>query len=120
MFAEKAAKDRVRVFVEKAFAAYEDDRDLFAYLIVREHSEFVKHAQRYAHPGQVVIKLIEEGQKAGEIKIGDPFLLGSWLVGAVIRVCIVRFYGDLKNKLPDYSAETAQAVWAMLQKPAHG
>jgi AcrR family transcriptional regulator len=117
VFAEKAAKERIRAFVQASFAAYEEDRDLFTYLIIREHSELLKYAQTYAHPGHVVRRIIEEGQKAGDVRPGDSYLLGSWFVGAVIRVCVVRMYGDLKNKLTDYSAETADAVWAMLKAP---
>src|SRR5687767_1307036 len=62
------AKARVRKFVEESFAAYEEDPELYSYLILREHSELAQYAQNYVHPGNVVIKIIEDGQKSGEIR----------------------------------------------------
>src|SRR3954462_1500427 len=86
VFKEAGSQARIRKFVEESFAAYESDPELYTYLILREHSELDKFAQAFTHPGHVVIRIVEEGQKAGEIKAGDPFLLGSFFVGAVIRV----------------------------------
>jgi AcrR family transcriptional regulator len=122
VFAQQRTQDRVRAFVEESFKAFDEDRDLFTYLILREHGELQKYSQTYAHPGHIAIKLIEEGQKAGDIRSGEPFLLGSLFVGPVIRVCVVRIYGNLKDPLIQYSDDVAAGIWRMLQpedvKPA--
>jgi AcrR family transcriptional regulator len=113
-----STKERIKVFVQESFEAYESDRDLFTYLILREHSELQKYAQNYPHPGNVVIKIIEDGQQAGDIKPGDPFFWGSLFVGGVIRVCVVRMYGTLKEDARSFTQETADAIWEMLRTPA--
>lgn len=65
MFVHAGAKERIHTFVTESFAAFESDPDLYTYLILREHSELEKFAGVYAHPGDVVIRIIEEGQKSG-------------------------------------------------------
>ena len=110
------APSRIRKFVEESFAAYEEDPELYSYLILREHSELQKYAKNFEHPGHVVIKIVEDGQKSGEIRAGDPFVLGSMFVGGVIRVCVVKMYGNINGDLKKHAAEVADMVWAMLKR----
>ena len=114
VFTEKSAQARVHTFVAESFAAYESDPELYTYLILREHSELDKYAQAYAHPGHVVMRIIEEGQKSGEIKAGEPYVLGALFVGAVIRVAVVKMYGNIDKNLTNYTNEVAQSLWSML------
>ena len=118
VLSKNSAAERVRVFVEESFAAFESDRDLFTYLILREHSELAKYAQTQQHPGHVAMRIIEDGQKTGEIRPGEPYLLGALFVGGVIRACVVKMYGNIKGELRRYSKEVAEGVWRMLQKEA--
>ncbi len=116
VFGQQSAQARIRTFVEESFAAYESDPELYTYLILREHSELEKFARAFdAHPGHVVTRIIEEGQKAGEIKPGDPFLLGALFVGAVIRVCVVKMYGNINKILTGCSNDVADSIWAMVK-----
>jgi len=115
VFAEKSAEARIRRFVEGSFDAYESDPELYAYLILREHSELDKYSQSFRHPGHIVMRIIEEGQKSGEIKAGDPFVLGSLFVGGVIRVAVVKMYGSIREDLTKYVGYVAESVWSMLR-----
>jgi len=115
VFAEPGARARIRRFVEESFAAYEADPELYTYLILREHSELDKYAQEYAHPGHIVTRIIEDGQKAGEIKPGDPYVLGSLFVGGVIRVAVVKMYGSIREDLTKYAGYVAENIWIMLK-----
>jgi AcrR family transcriptional regulator len=115
VFAEPNAERRIRKFVEESFAAYESDPELYTYLILREHSELDKYSMEYAHPGHVVMRIIEEGQKSGEIKEGEPYVLGALFVGGVIRVAVVKMYGNLNQHLTNYTNEVAQNMWVMLK-----
>jgi AcrR family transcriptional regulator len=116
VYPEQTAEKRIQVFVQESFAAYEEDPELYSYLILREHSELEKYAIDAVHPGHVVIKIIEDGQKTGEIRAGDPYLLGSMFVGGVIRVCVVKMYGNIKQDLKGYVNDVAGMIWAMLRK----
>lgn len=115
-------RERVRKFVEESFAAYEEDPDLYSFLILREHSELDQYAKSDVHPGNVVMKIIQDGQASGEVRAGEPFVLGSLFVGSVIRVAVVRMYGRLPQALTTYTDQVAEGIWAMLknteEKPA--
>src|SRR5262245_43306209 len=47
VYPEPTAERRIRKFIEESFSAYEQDPELFSYLILREHSELNKYAQTY-------------------------------------------------------------------------
>jgi AcrR family transcriptional regulator len=115
VFPLPTAKARVFKFVEVSFAAYESDPELYTYLILREHSELDKYAQTFDHPGMLVQAIIAEGQKKKEIRAGEPFILGSLFIGSIIRVAVVKMYGNLKKDLRTYSADAAQGIWDMLR-----
>ena len=115
VFALTGAEARIHKFVEESFAAYESDPELYIYLILREHSELDKYSKEFAHPGHVVMRIIDEGQKSGEIKPGEPYILGSLFVGGVIRVAVVKMYGNLSHPLSNYTDDVAQNIWAMLR-----
>jgi len=114
------ARERVRKFVEESFAAYEEDPDLYSFLILREHSELDQYAKTYAHPGNVVMKIIEDGQKSGEIRPGEPFVLGGLFIGSVIRIATLKMYGNLTQKLHTYTDLVADGIWQMLRKGGIG
>jgi AcrR family transcriptional regulator len=117
VYSKPTAQERIQTFIEESFAAYESDPELYSYLILREHSELDKYAQNYVHPGNVVMKIIEDGQKSGEIRLGEPYVLGSLFVGGVIRVCVVKMYGNISKDLREYAADVSAAIWTMLRAP---
>jgi len=115
VYPEPTAEKRIRKFVEESFTAFEHDPELYSYLILQEHSELNKYAQSYVHPGHVTIKIIEDGQKSGEIREGDTYVLSSLFVGGVIRICTVKMYGNIKKDLQSFVAPVADMIWAMLR-----
>ena len=115
VLSEPSPRARVRSFVRESFAAFEADRELFTYLILSEHKEFRKYPATYPHPGHVALKIVEDGQATGAIRKGDPLLLVSLFVGAVIRVCVTRMYGDLDVDVRESADLVGDAVWDMLR-----
>ena len=116
VFADTGAQARIRTFVQESFAAYESDPELYTYLILREHSELDKYSQEFAHPGHIVMRIIAEGQASGEIKAGEPFVLGSLFVGGVLRIGVVKMYGSIREDLTKYTAYVSDSIWAMLKR----
>ena len=117
VLAEQSVQDRLRVFVYECFAAFETDRDLFTFLILTEHRELKKYPETYMHPGHLMVKIVEDGQKDSVVRPGEPYLLGALLIGAVIRACIVRMYGRVHNDLRQCAPEVSEALWAMIENP---
>jgi AcrR family transcriptional regulator len=120
VYPEPTAEKRIRKFVEESFKAYEQDPELYSYLILQEHSELEKYSQNFVHPGHVVMKIIEDGQKSGEIRAGEPYVLGSMFLGGVIRVCVVKMYGNIKQTLRSQVPPVSDMIWDMLKTPRKG
>jgi AcrR family transcriptional regulator len=115
VFIEKGTKERIATFVSECFSAFEQDRDLFSYLILSEHKEFKKYPATYKHPGHITIQIIEEGQKRREVRSGDPSILGATFIGAVIRICVMRMYGSISKDLRQCVNEVADLLWTSLR-----
>ncbi|HET8759847.1 MAG TPA: TetR/AcrR family transcriptional regulator [Nitrospiria bacterium] len=114
VFAHEAAEERVRAFVSECFKAFDEHQDLFTFLILSEHRELKKFRDRGPHPGHLVLRIIREGQRAGEIAPGDPYVLGSLLLGGIIRVCVVRIYEGITKSLHACEREVSDRLWRML------
>ena len=65
------------------------------------------------------MRIIKEGQASGEIKAGDPYVLGSLFVGGVLRVAVVKMYGNIKDDLNEYAGFVAVNIWSMLEQRRH-
>jgi hypothetical protein len=59
--------------------------------------------------------VIQEGQAAGEIRQGDPYILGSLVLGGIIRTCVVKIHNAIEGRLTDHSAEVGDLLWRMVQ-----
>jgi AcrR family transcriptional regulator len=115
VMSQPTAEQRIQVFAAECFKAFEANRDLFTYLILSEHRELKKYPGTQLHPGHVVLKVIQEGQAAGEIRQGDPYILGSLVLGGIIRTCVVKIHNAIEGRLTDHSAEVGDLLWRMVQ-----
>lgn len=100
-------EDKIRIYIETCFNAYEEDKALFDYLIVSEHRELDKFPATHRHPGHLAIELMQEGLKKGETRRIDPVAAASLLLGGVVRACISRSRGaiahDLRREAPSFA-----------------
>jgi hypothetical protein len=113
---EKTIHDKIRAYISVCMKAFEEDRDLFTYLILSEHRELDKFPVTHIHPGHVALKLIEEGQKSGALRKMDVYVAASILVGSLIRLCVARIYDGLPRDLRTYEASVAESLWDALKK----
>ncbi|MFZ5863984.1 MAG: TetR/AcrR family transcriptional regulator [Nitrospirota bacterium] len=116
VFAHETAQERVRAFVSECFKAFDEHQNLFTFLILSEHRELKKFQGRGPHPGHLILRIIREGQHAGEISPGDPYVLGSLALGGIIRTCVVRMYGGITKSLAACEREVADRLWSMLAR----
>lgn len=112
---EKTSLDKIRAFVSFCFESFEKEKDLFTYLILSEHRELDKFPDSNIHPGHVAMKIVEDGQKTGELKKMDVFIAGSIIVGSLVRICIVKICGRLEKELNNYKEEVAISIWKALK-----
>lgn len=114
--AESGARAKIRALVGACFDAYESERDLFTYLILSEHRAFKRFAGARDHAGLVFLRVIQEGQKAGEVRGDDAAVLTALFLGTVIRACLFRVYGRIPRDLRRHAAATADAVWRAVKR----
>ncbi len=114
--AEKKTYDKIRVYISICFKAFEEDRDLFTYLILSENRELRKFPVTHTHPGHVAMALIKEGIEAGELRQMAAYVATSLLLGSLIRLCLVRIYGRLTDPLKKHENDIVECLWNALKK----
>jgi AcrR family transcriptional regulator len=105
------AQARLAAVIRYCCESYEKDRDLFHYLVLVEHKELQKFARTYTDPGQGVMRIIEEGQQAGEVRAGDVSLLAAVVIGALQRACVIRQAGSNRQSLADLTQDLTDLTW---------
>lgn len=99
-----------RTFV--GFAA--DHPEAFAFLELQQHEGYLDVDSRTASTSidQTAVDFVSEGQKAGEIRAGDPQMLVALVYGALVGLVKARRAG---LRLTDEDLAAAQAAtWALL------
>ena len=111
----RTIREKLHAFIRESFFGYESDPELFSFLILREHSELSKYAQDRIHPGTLIVSLMKKGQARGDIRKGDPFVLGSIVIGTIIRLATVRMYGTMTNDLRTQVEPVSESLWQAVQ-----
>jgi AcrR family transcriptional regulator len=114
--AQSDHRARIRAFVETCLGAYDDDPQLFIYLIVSEYREFQGLPAGTRHPGHVAMEMIARGQEEGVLRAIDVHAAGSILVGAVVRICAVKMYRSIGGDLRSLAPVLADCIWDALKK----
>ncbi|MBL8022738.1 MAG: TetR/AcrR family transcriptional regulator [Elusimicrobia bacterium] len=112
---ELPGRAQLGAFVATAFKTYEEERDLFTYLILSEHRELDKFPSTFKHPGHVVVDLIKDGQTAKAFRPMDPFIGGSLILGGIIRICVVRYRQAIGHDLRKETEPVTESLWRALK-----
>lgn len=111
---EPGTKGKLRSMVKNCYELYESDPTLCSFLLLTEHSAARRMAADYRTPIALLVEVIEQGQKKGEVLPMDPQLAAAMVFGAVLRVPLFKRYkrvsGDLREKVNDVS----EACWKMI------
>lgn len=114
VFSQESSRKRIHAFVSECFSAFDDNPDLFRFLILSEHREFLKYPPTKSHPGKIILKLIRDGMEQGEIRAGDPYVFGSIVLGGIIRMSVVRIHGGINKPLRTLGDGVAEDFWRLL------
>lgn len=107
----RGARERIRIFAQESFAACEMNRSLFYYLLLSEHRSLKRFNEEYQHPGKLMEQVIAEGQAAGELRRGEPWVQFAVIFGSVHRLCSLRCRGSVTTPLTELTEETVESVW---------
>lgn len=109
-----SAKDKFHAMVESTYTLYETDPLLCSFLLLTEHSAARRMGDDYRTPIAMLVEIIEQGQKNGEIRSMDPQLAAALLFGAALRVPLFKRYKRIKSDLRQLVNEVTDASWKMV------
>ena len=112
----EGARERIFALCRRFRLLFERDPDAYAYIVLAQHPLMARTPKGMRTPTDVVEEVLRAGQKAGEVRGGDPSLLASLLVGMVVRVTLLRLHGLLKGDLDRLEREVAGACWRVVLK----
>ncbi|MFF2629148.1 TetR/AcrR family transcriptional regulator [Kitasatospora griseola] len=105
----------------RGFTRYASDHlDAFAFLEHQQHDTFLApESQALAAEIDALAKdFIERGQRAGEIRAGDPEQLVAMAMGAFAGLLKQQRPGGLAQLSPEALAQAEEAVWDLLHRKA--
>ncbi|MFJ8476399.1 TetR/AcrR family transcriptional regulator [Kitasatospora sp. NPDC094011] len=105
----------------RGFTRYASDHlDAFVFLEHQQHDTFLTpESQALANEIDSLAKdFIERGQRAGEIRAGDPEQLVAMAMGAFTGLLKQQRPGGLAQLSPETLAQAEEAVWDLLHRKA--
>jgi AcrR family transcriptional regulator len=112
---ETSAKGKIRSMVEAGFNLYESDPILCSFLLLTEHSAARRMPPGYETPLDLMVGVIVEGQKTGEVRAMETHLATALTFGAIIRVPFLRRSGWITRDLREIVDEVTETVWKMIE-----
>lgn len=111
---ETGTKGKIRSMVKNCYELYESDPTLCSFLLLTEHSAARRMAADYRTPIALLVEVIEQGQKKGEILPMDPQLAAALVFGAVLRVPLFKRYKRVTGNLREKVDEITNACFKMI------
>ncbi len=112
--AQTSAKAKIRSMVDAGFTLYETDPTLCTFLLLTEHSAGRRMPPGYRTPINLILEVLEAGQKTGDVRPMESHLAAALVFGAIIRVPFFKRSGLLKRDLRELVDEVTETVWKMV------
>jgi AcrR family transcriptional regulator len=112
---QSTAKGKIRSMVEAGFTLYETDPILCTFLLLTEHSAARRMPPGYKTPINLILEVLEAGQKTGEVKPMNSHLAAALVFGAISRVPFFKRSGLVTSDLRELVDEVNETVWKMIQ-----
>jgi AcrR family transcriptional regulator len=118
---EKAAgpmpgtKEKVRALVKCYFTFFEAERTLFEYILATEHRELKNYPITFKQPLNVLMDILEDGIKKGELPEQDVTFSSAYIIGMVSRVSIFRIYERIPENLIHHVDRVTEACWKVIK-----
>jgi len=112
---------KLAVMVGMFCSLFEQDPDLFRFLLLVQHGQLDRVTEEMQTPGSVLKGVIEAAMARGEIAERDAEVASAMVLGMVLQVAVAKVYGRVTRPLDDFAEQLAEACWralAPLDKPA--
>lgn len=109
-----ATYEKIRAIVATILAFWQEEPLLCSYVFLAEHTELNKFIKEKTRPKEVLIKIIEEGKKAGILREIDSTLGAAMVIGIIHRIIIFKKIGFLQMGLSVLIDEITDSTWRIL------
>lgn len=106
-----STRARLRALIGEFFALYDQDAVLYTYLVLAEHSVPWELPDAYETPPALLVRLLRQGQTAGEVRPGDANEQAALVMGTVVRLTVFRVHGRIDGLLSPRLEAVTDLVW---------
>ena len=112
------ASEQLRGIVDLFFKLTDDAPYVMDFLLNAKTGEFLPdHKPIYAMPAFIkILKIIQNGIRAGEIRNIDPTLVSAYFFGIIHNTLRLVLNGQLEKRADAYQAQTWLAAWNLIAK----
>jgi AcrR family transcriptional regulator len=112
------SSEQLRSIVDLFFKLTDDAPDIMQFLLILKLNEFLPEEKPVMETAAFIkiIKIIQTGIKAGEIRDIDPQLANAYFFGIINNVLRAVLTGALDKKADTYLSQTWQTAWNAIAK----
>jgi len=112
------SSEQLRGIVDLFFKLTDDAPDVMQFLLILNLNEFLPEEKPVQETAAFVkiIKIIQSGINAGEIRNIDPLLINAYFFGIINNTLRLVLTGALDKKADAYLSQTWLAAWSVIAK----
>jgi len=105
---------KLRAMVGMFCNLFEQDPDMFRFLLLVQHGQLERVTEDMRTPVQVLKTVIEAAIAGGEIPDQDAEVATAVVLGIVLQVAVFKVYGRVTRPLGDFADDLAGRCWRAL------
>ncbi len=111
---ETGLRRKLAAMVQAFCVLFEEDPDMFRFLLLVQHGELQKMSLEAKTPVRVLRNAIEDAIQRGEIPDQDPSVANALVLGIVLQPALFKVYGQIDKPMTALSARLSEACWLTL------
>ena len=115
---ETGLRRKLAAMVRAFCLLFEEDPDMFRFLLLVQHGELQKMPPDVRTPVRVVRSVIEDAIQRGEIPVQDPDVANALVFGTVLQPALFKVYGQIDQPMTALAGRLSEACWLTLCGPA--
>ena len=115
---ETGLRQKLAAMVQAFCVLFEEDPDMFRFLLLVQHGELQKMPPEAKTPVRVLRNVIEDAIQRGEIPGQDPNVANALVFGIVLQPALFKVYGQIDEPMTALSARLSEACWLTLSGSA--
>ena len=106
--------EKIDALVSRFLKIADEDWMMFSYYLTSQHSYMDKVTSDMLTPYQVLINVVKEGIRTGEIQDGDINVITAMVMGAVHQIALNKIYSRIKGELYEHRELVCKTINNML------